>query len=338
MRYPQLLEKGKIIGICAPSGGVPEGLYHRLDNAISNIQALGFTCLETESVRHSCKCVSAPRDVRAAEFMRLYENPDVAVILPPWGGEFLMDMLPFLDFETLAKLPPKWVCGYSDITTLSFALTLCCDMATVHGANLMNMGCRQISDYDLAAFNVMSHSQSLQKSAEYYGTFSSWHDITQDAYLLGQASQWRALNEEATASFQGRMLGGCMDVICKLIGTRFAPVNTFIEKYKHDGFIWALESCEMTAADIYRTLWQMRESGWFRYCNGVLIGRADGYVDTFDFNLVDALTQALGALEIPVLFNVDIGHIPPQIQIVNGAFGEVTYSAGAASVFMDFRS
>ncbi|NLO47873.1 MAG: hypothetical protein GX111_06085 [Clostridiales bacterium] len=31
--------------------------------------------------------------------MSLYENPDVTAILPPWGDEFLMDMLPLLDFE-----------------------------------------------------------------------------------------------------------------------------------------------------------------------------------------------------------------------------------------------
>jgi len=50
-----------------------------------------------------------------------------------------------------------------------------------------------------------------------------------------------------------------------------------LERYKHEGFVWTLESCEMTAPDIYRTFWQMRESGWFEYCNGMLIGRPDGY-------------------------------------------------------------
>jgi muramoyltetrapeptide carboxypeptidase LdcA involved in peptidoglycan recycling len=95
MIYPRLLRKGDTIGICDPSGGASgEVLSARLDNAIRNISALGYEVIETASVRNSSKCVSADSKTRADEFMSLYENPDVAAILPPWGGEFLMDMLP----------------------------------------------------------------------------------------------------------------------------------------------------------------------------------------------------------------------------------------------------
>ena len=117
-----------------------------------------------------------------------------------------------------------------------------------------------------------------------------------------------------------------MDVICKLIGTYFAPIEQFIEKYKNDGFVWALESCEMNSADIYRTLWQMRECGWFKYCNGIIIGRPDGYEETIGFTLQDALLQSFGGMNVPVIYDADIGHIPPQLQIINGSFGTVDYS------------
>ena len=110
MKYPKLLQSGDTIGICAPSSGVSGALLSaRLDNAISNIEILGYKVMETASVRNDKKCVSADSATRAAEFMSLYENLDVAAILPPWGGEFLMDMLPYLDFEKLASLPAKWV-------------------------------------------------------------------------------------------------------------------------------------------------------------------------------------------------------------------------------------
>lgn len=338
MRYPKLLKKGDIIGICAPSSGVPEPLFYRLDNAIKNIEELEYKCLETKSVRRKEKCVSASSKVRANEFMSLYEDANVAVILPPWGGEFLMDMLPLLDFEHIAKLPPKWICGYSDITTLSFAITLCCDIATVHGSNLMNMGCRNVSSYDLAAFTVMSRQSTYQKSATHYGTFTNWSDTTDDVYILDKPNIWISLQDKNVTSFQGRMIGGCMDVICKLIGTKFAPVIPFLEKYKEDGFIWGLESCEMKAADIYRTLWQMRQCDWFRYCNGIIIGRPDGYADTADFTLADTLTQAFVNLDIPILYNADVGHIPPQMQIVNGSYGKVEFFNGTATLFQEFRN
>lgn len=123
-----------------------------------------------------------------------------------------------------------------------------------------------------------------------------------------------------------------MDTLCKLLGTHFAPIEEFINKYKQHRFIWTLESAEMTAPDIYRTLWQMRESGWFKYCNGIIIGRPDGYSDKRDFTLIDALEQGLGNLNIPVIYDADIGHIPPQMQIVNGAMGHVAFKDGEVVV------
>jgi muramoyltetrapeptide carboxypeptidase LdcA involved in peptidoglycan recycling len=334
MRYPKLLKKGDTIGICAPSSGVSGDIrIKRLDNAIRNVEALGYKVLETASVRSSVKCVSAGSAVRAGEFMSLYENPEVAAIIPPWGGEFLMDILPLLDFKMLSKLPPKWVCGYSDLTTLTFPLTLICDIAAIHGSNFMNMGYAHIHDADMKAFEIMSKAETIQESWEVYGGYTSWEDISQEIYKLDKPSQWKSLQGDNKVSFTGRMIGGCMDTLCKLLGTCFAPVETFLDRYKNDGFIWTLESCEMNAADIYRTLWQLRECGWFRYCNGILIGRPDGYSDSQDFTLTDALIQGLVRLNVPVIYDADIGHVPPQLQIINGANGKVEYINGKARIF-----
>ena len=305
----------------------------RLDNAIRNIRALGYEVIETASVRNDVKLVSADSKTRVDEFMSLYENPIVAAILPPWGGEFLMDMLPYLDFDKLASLPPKWICGYSDMTTLTFALTLISDIATIHGSNLMNMGYARIHDTDIRAFDVMSSPNTDQKSWDTWGGFSSWDDFSGEVYNLDKPALWKSLRGDSRLSFDGMMIGGCMDTLCKLLGTRFAPVESFLTKYRQHGFIWTLESCEMTAPDIYRTLWQMRECGWFKYCNGIIIGRPDGYKDKRDFTFLDALEQGIGDLNIPVIYDADIGHIPPQIQIINGAIGKVEFADGKATIW-----
>ena len=336
MKYPKSLQRGDTIGVCAPSSGAAgDVLSIRLDNAVKNIKALGYGVIETPSVRQDNKCVSADSKTRASEFMSLYENPEVAAILPPWGGEFLMDMLPCLDFDTIASLPPKWICGYSDMTTLTFVLTVTSDVATVHGSNLMNMGFARIHDADIRAFDVMSTRETMQKSWDLWGGYASWENFSGEVYKLDKQSLWKSLHGENSVSFAGMMIGGCMDTLCKLIGTRFAQVEVFLDKYRQHGFIWTLESCEMAAPDIYRTLWQMCENGWFKNCNGIIIGRPDGYEDKRDFTLKDALTQGLGGLDIPVLYDADIGHIPPQVQIVNGAVGRVDFVDGKATIWQE---
>jgi muramoyltetrapeptide carboxypeptidase LdcA involved in peptidoglycan recycling len=194
------------------------------------------------------------------------------------------------------------------------------------------MGYARIHDADMKVFDVMSSRLTEQKSWGMWGGFSSWDDFTGEVYNLDKPSSWKSLQGDKRVSFEGMMIGGCMDTLCKLLGTRFAPVESFLDKYKQHGFIWTLESCEMEAPDIYRTLWQMRECGWFKYCNGIVIGRPDGYKDKRDFTLIDALEQGIGGLNVPVIYDADIGHIPPQIQVVNGADGKVEFADGKAVI------
>jgi muramoyltetrapeptide carboxypeptidase LdcA involved in peptidoglycan recycling len=92
----------------------------------------------------------------------------------------------------------------------------------------------------------------------------------------------------------------------------------------------------MSAAEIYRALWQMKYNGWFRNTNGVLIGRASGYHSTKDFELEDALSEIFGREEIPVIFDTDIGHLPPQNTLVNGAYSEIHYIDGKGTISMKF--
>jgi muramoyltetrapeptide carboxypeptidase LdcA involved in peptidoglycan recycling len=40
-------------------------------------------------------------------------------------------------------------------------------------------------------------------------------------------------------------------------------------------------------------------------------------------------------LNIPIIYDVDIGHIPPQIQIVNGALGKVEFADGKAVIMQE---
>ena len=36
---------------------------------------------------------------------------DIDLIIPPWGGELLIEMIDLVDY---AGMTPKWILGYSD--------------------------------------------------------------------------------------------------------------------------------------------------------------------------------------------------------------------------------
>ena len=64
-----------------------------------------------------------------------------------------------------------------------------------------------------------------------------------------------------------------MDCLVNLLVTRFDRTKDFLEKYKEDGIIWFLESCDLNVFAIRRAMSQMEEAGWFQYVKGFLIGR-----------------------------------------------------------------
>jgi len=332
MRYPKLLQPGDTIGVCAPSSGVAPYLHNVLDNATTNVSKLGYKVIVTDSVRNDCKMVSAVAKTRAREFMDLYENDAVRAIIPHYGGEFLMDMLPYLDFDYIAGLEPKWVCGYSDITTLLLPLAIRCDMATLHGSNFMNMGFKRIDSSDLFLFDILSNDKTTQTSSEKFGEFNNYGNEKEEIYILDRDTRIIPVGNFSEVEFSGRIIGGCMDVICPLIGTQYAKMDSFLEKYKEDGFIWTLESCNMNATEIYRAFWQMRQNNWFEYCKGILIGRPAGYSNQQDFSISDAFRLAFEGIDRPILFGCDIGHIPPQMQLINGSMATVSYKNGKMKI------
>ena len=94
MRYPEKLKIGDTIGICAPSSGTVEpDKLEKLDKAIEQFKKLGYKVIETASVRKDKQGRSAEGVVRAQEFMELWENEDVKLIIYAGGGDFLMEML-----------------------------------------------------------------------------------------------------------------------------------------------------------------------------------------------------------------------------------------------------
>src|SRR6185437_9815201 len=82
------------------------------------------------------KAKSAPAEKRADEFNEMMRDDNINIIIPPWGGELLIEILQKIDFENIKN---KWVLGYSDTSVLLLAITLKTGIATAHGTNLVDL-------------------------------------------------------------------------------------------------------------------------------------------------------------------------------------------------------
>ncbi len=140
------------------------------------------------------------------------------------------------------------------------------------------------------------------------------------------------------APFSGRLIGGCLDVLDVLCGTRFDHVKEFADRYQEDGIIWFLESCDLNVFAIRRALWTLKEAGWFKHVKAFLIGRPGVMGQVFgELNQYNAVTDILGDFGVPILMDLDIGHLPPMMPLISGGFGTIRPVDGNISITYELK-
>ena len=139
-------------------------------------------------------------------------------------------------------------------------------------------------------------------------------------------------------NISGRLLGGCIDVIRHLVGTPYGEVEKFRNThFETDRVIWYFENCELTTADLRRSLVQIKLAGWFEHCSGILFGRSSANNPINGYTAEDVYQDLANELQIPIVYDVDCGHVPPQITFVNGAFAEVEVQDGKGIITQQFK-
>jgi muramoyltetrapeptide carboxypeptidase LdcA involved in peptidoglycan recycling len=321
VRYPTPLRPGDTIGVTAASSGVEDALRPRLDHCVDHLRRLGFR-VRVGDCMDGTGLVSAPAADRAAELTGMLLDPQVRAVVPPWGGELAIDLLPLLDAERLAVAEPTWVVGYSDISTVLTPLTLLTGVATLHGPNLMDTpfalpeGLAHWVDVATAPPGATVSQTAATHRQETWPDFRADPEVA--AMRLTVPTRWQVLGDRGDVRAVGRLVGGCLDTVSMLPGTPYGDVEAFAARHAPEGLLVYLEVSDAPAGQVSRMLHHLRYAGWFDRATGVMVGRTPAPASE-GFTQVDALQHALGDLPVPVVYDVDIGHLPPQMALVNGA-------------------
>ncbi len=329
MRIPKYIKPGDTIAVTATSCGITDELKQkRVANATEQLKSKGYNILVTENVytsdRRGC---SSPGKVRAEQFNNLLDNNAVSCIISAAGGDYLMEMLEFVDFEKM-KSNPKWFQGFSDNTGLVYPIVTTCDIAAVYGCHVGDFGMMPWQQPVFNALGVLEGTVRLQKSFDYFESERHEYETGYEGYYPDAPVQWQNGRNEEKIEISGRLIGGCLDVISFLIGTRYDGTEQFVNKYAKDGIIWVLESFNMEDVVLITHLWQMKEKGYFKNAKGFVFGRPLMYNTWIEQPYKEAVMSILGDLDVPVIFDADIGHKGPQFSVIMGAMAKVTSESG----------
>lgn len=318
MIYPKFVKKGDLIGICAPSAGIG----HKLEDHLISIKTLknkGFKVKETKSVRVNNKRSTTAKN-RAKELDQLVCDKNVKAILTATGGDYMMEVVPHINFENI-KNNVKWMGGMSDPTNLLFLTTTNLDIATFYGHNSASL-----VENDKAKETFISYMKGDIKKQNSYKKYQTFIETINDVKEYKHDVKWMSSKNQV---IEGRLIGGCLDVISKLIGTKYDHVNEFIDKYSDDGIVWYFDIFGLDGYNTYLTLLQLKYAGWFRHCKGILIGRV-AFENENDMKYADAYSKALG--KIPYIYEMDLGHTYNGMTLINGALCKATYKDHKGSI------
>ncbi len=208
----------------------------------------------------------------------------------------------YLDYD-LIKNNPKIICGYSDITVLTNAITAKTGLVTYSGLHFSNWGMKKEFEYNLEYFKkcLIQEGEFEVKASE------TWSN---DIWFRDQENRKIIKNEGFIVinkgEVEGAILGGNLCTFNLLQGTEFMPdISNSILFLEDDG--------KAKPHDFDRDLQSLIYQPNFEKVKGIVIGRFQKETEMTLDKLKYIIKTKEELNDIPIIANVDFGHTNPLI-------------------------
>ncbi|MEW9854903.1 S66 peptidase family protein [Novosphingobium sp. M1R2S20] len=308
-RKPARLRAGDTLGLVAPAGFV--GDRFGIEAIETAVRAMGLVPKLASNLLTREGYLAGDDRRRAADFQAMFADDSVAAVMSVRGGWGCARILPYLDFEVLARNPKLFV-GFSDNTALHMAIAVRCGFPTIHGPNAATAW--QQSSWN--AFHALAFEGETPtiEASPYPGNL-----------LTRGASRVRTFR---SGKATGRLLGGNLTVLSALVGTPYLP--------DFSGAILFLEDVNESEYRIDRMLTQLALSGLLGKVAGIVFGRCTSCAEQAagygNFTIYEVLDRAFAPLGVPAFQGAPFGHVSGQISIPEGVMAEIDADAGTIRV------
>ncbi len=269
---------------------------------------------------------------RAEDLLQAFRDPDIDMILCAIGGDDTYRLLPYLfDHNELADaVTDKVFLGFSD-TTINHFMFHKIGFRSFYGQAFLPDICElsaEMHPYTRTYFEELISTGTIREikpSDTWYNERKCFSSDQVGKPLIAHADHGFELLQGVSV-FSGKILGGCIDSMYDIFnGDRYADMPVLCEKYHlfpeaddWKGRILLLESSEeKPSPEKYRqSLEYLKKAGVFEAVSGVLVGKPmdETYMEEYKRLLVKVIDKP----DLPIVFNLNIGHAMPRCIIPFG--------------------
>lgn len=271
-KNPGLLKPGDTVGFFAPARKVEE---EEMLPFLNWLESLGLNVIIAPNTYQSFMQFSGTDQQRASDLNTLWNHPEVKAIFCARGGYGCMRMLPNINLD---YSKPKWLIGYSDITTLHLHLGKN-KINSLHGP--MGLNAKKISEPDT----------------------QTNFDKLQTALFEGKIEHILPEYVHSDLQFEGELIGGNLSLLYASLGTPEQPITS--------NKILFIEEIDEYYYQIDRMACSMWRAGIFDNIRALILGEFSDIKDNekpFGMEIVEIFYQYIDPVKTALICDFPAGH------------------------------
>lgn len=308
------LMPGDEIRVIAPSTSLALVKGKQIEKATERLTQLGFNVSFGKHVYDHDEFFTTSIQQRVEDLHNAFREPNVKAILTGLGGYHANQLLKYIDYD-LIRENPKIFSGFGDITCLHGAIYKKTGLITYYGPFFSSFGIKHGFDYTLQSFiEAVTNDAPLDIDPSPDWSEDPWH-LEQEERTYNKSDGYLVI-QEGEAS--GKLIGGTLSALNLLKGTEYLPSleNSILFLEDDD------ESHPQAFDRDLQSLLHLPEAAGIK---GILIGRFQTNSNVTEAALRKIIAGKQEELRrIPVIANVNFGHVQPIATIPIGAKGVIS--------------
>lgn len=331
--------KVKKIGIVSLSSGIlgESFIQHELNLGKKRLEEYGIEVVFLPHALKGLEFIKQHPECRAQDLLTAFQDDSIDMILCAIGGDDTYRLLPYLfEQDALKKVAKQKIfLGFSD-TTINHLMLHKVGIRSFYGQAFLPDVCelsKEMLSYTKSYFEELLTSGRIKEIRP----SDIWYQEREDFSEKGLGVSMPSFPNQGfellsgAAQFTGQILGGCLESMAECLeNSRYEDTVRLVQQYQlfptleeWKGKILLLETSEEqpTPEHFQKMIQTLERYGLFDVVSGVLVGKPQN--ETYYDEYKEILLEELGEKQLPIVYNINVGHATPRCIIPFGIEAQV---------------